>query len=237
MSTTAIRLYELAGGEDDRRFSPFCWRVRLALLHKGLPFETVPWRFTEKEIIAFSGQGKVPVIVNVDQVVYDSWTIAEYLEDAYPDRPSLFGGPTGKALSRFVTDWVEAVLHPELIRLTMTDIHAHLHENDKDYFRRTREERFGMTLEALCADREERVVSFRSRLAPLRATLQHQPFLAGQEPAWADYVTFSAFQWVRCISPFPLLVSEDPVFSWRDHMLDAFDREARLAIGYPCSKG
>ncbi|WP_375505338.1 glutathione S-transferase N-terminal domain-containing protein [uncultured Nostoc sp.] len=63
MQSTKIRLYDLAGAEDDRRFSPNCWRVRLALLHKGLPFETVPWRFTEKETIAFSGQGKVPVIV------------------------------------------------------------------------------------------------------------------------------------------------------------------------------
>lgn len=234
MSTTAIRLYDLAGADDNRRFSPNCWRVRLALLHKGLPFETVPWRFVEKETIAFSAQGKVPVIVDVDRVIYDSWTIAEYLEDTYADRPSLFGGLAGKALSRFVTDWVDAVLHPEIIRMIATDVYAHLHENDLDYFRRTREDRFGMTLEALCADRDERIVSFRNRLAPLRATLQHQSFLAGQETAWADYVTFSAFQWARCISPFPLLVTEDPLFIWRDRLLDAFNGEARRAMGYPC---
>ncbi len=234
MSATPIKLYELAGAEDNRRFSPFCWRVRFALLHKGLLFETVPWRFTEKEAIAFSGQGKVPVIVDGDRVICDSWAIAQYLEDTYADRPSLFGGPIGRALSRFVTDWVETVLHPEILRLVLTDVYAHLHDLDKDYFRRTREERFGMTLEALCINRDERVVSFRNCLAPLRATLQHQPFLAGQEPAWADYVTFSAFQWVRCVSPFPLLVTEDPVFSWRERMLDAFDGEARNAMGYFC---
>jgi len=234
MSATPIRLYELAGAEDDRRFSPFCWRVRFALLHKGIPFETVPWRFTEKDAIAFSGQGKVPVIVDGERVVHDSWSIAEYLEDAYADRPSLFGGPTGKALSRFITDWVETVLHPEILRLVLTDVYTHLHDLDKGYFRRTREERFGMTLEALCIDRDERVVSFRNCLAPLHATLQHQPFLAGQEPAWADYVTFSAFQWARCVSPFPLLVTENPVFIWRERMLDAFDGEARNAMGYFC---
>ncbi|MBD0390319.1 MAG: glutathione S-transferase family protein, partial [Nostoc sp. C3-bin3] len=32
MQSTKIRLYDLAGAEDDRRFSPNCWRVRLALL-------------------------------------------------------------------------------------------------------------------------------------------------------------------------------------------------------------
>lgn len=123
MSAIPIKLYELAGSEDNRRFSPFCWRVRFALLHKRIPFETVPWRFTEKEAIAFSGQGKVPVIVDGDRVTCDSWAIAQYLEDTYADRPSLFGGPIGKALSRFVTDWVETVLHPEILRLVLTDIY------------------------------------------------------------------------------------------------------------------
>jgi len=44
-----IVLYDLAGAEPDRRFSPFCWRTKMALAHKGLEAETVPWRFTEKE--------------------------------------------------------------------------------------------------------------------------------------------------------------------------------------------
>ena len=37
----AIKLYDLAAAEDDRRFSPYCWRVKMALLHKGLDFETI----------------------------------------------------------------------------------------------------------------------------------------------------------------------------------------------------
>ena len=233
MIATKIKLYDLAGAKDER-FSPFCWRVRFALLHKGLPFETLPWRLTEKETITFSGQGKVPVIVDGERVVHDSWVIAEYLEDTYADRPSLFGGSSGKALSRFVTDWVETVLYPVIPRLIATDVYAHLHDEDKEYFRKTREARFGMTLEEGCADREERLVSFRSSLAPLRATLQAQPFLAGQEPAWADYVAFSAFQWARCISSFPLLATDDSIVSWRDRLLDAFDGEARLAMAYDC---
>jgi len=130
MSTTAIRLYDL--GLDDHASVRIAGASASALLHKGLPFETVPWRFAERKSL-LSGQGKVPVIVDVDRV-RTILTIAEYLEDAYADRPSLFG-PTGKALSRFVTDWVEAVLHPEIVRLIVTDIHAHLHENDLDYLR------------------------------------------------------------------------------------------------------
>ena len=68
----AIKLYDLAGAEDDRRFSPNCWRSRMALKHKGLEFETIPWRFTEKDAIAFSGQGLVPVLVDGSNIIHDS---------------------------------------------------------------------------------------------------------------------------------------------------------------------
>src|SRR6185437_5084567 len=105
-----LELYDLAGAEDDRRFSPFCWRTRLALAHKGLPVTTIPWRFTEKERIAPSGQGRVPVLVDNGRWINDSWAIATYLEETYPDRPSLFGGPAGLALSRFYNTWADVVL-------------------------------------------------------------------------------------------------------------------------------
>src|SRR3954447_20927262 len=85
----AIKLYDLAGADDDRRFSPYCWRVKMALAHKGLQVESFPWRFTEKDTIAFSGQKHVPVIVDGNRFVSDSWAIAMYLDEAYPDRPML----------------------------------------------------------------------------------------------------------------------------------------------------
>ena len=66
-----IELWDLAGAEADRRFSPYCWRVKLALHHKGLPFATIPWRFIEKDRIAFSGQGKVHKILRNDGTAVD----------------------------------------------------------------------------------------------------------------------------------------------------------------------
>jgi hypothetical protein len=42
----AIVMYDLVG-RDDRRFSPHCWRTRMALAHKGLEHEALPTRFTE----------------------------------------------------------------------------------------------------------------------------------------------------------------------------------------------
>ena len=93
----AITLYDLAGVEADRRFSPFCWRTRMALAHKGLEVETVPWRFTEKDRLPQPNGGRVPVIVDGGQVVHDSSAISEHLENRYPDRPSLFGSEIGRA--------------------------------------------------------------------------------------------------------------------------------------------
>ena len=68
----AIKLYDLAGAEADRRFSPYCWRTKMALAHKGLDFETIPWHFTDKSAIAFSGSERVPVIVDDETSVADS---------------------------------------------------------------------------------------------------------------------------------------------------------------------
>jgi glutathione S-transferase len=56
----------------------------MALAHKGLSAETIPWCFTEKSAIAPHGSEKVPVLLDGDRAVVDSWTIANYLEDTYP---------------------------------------------------------------------------------------------------------------------------------------------------------
>jgi len=79
--------------------------------------------------------------------VHDSTAIADYLEERYADRPSLFGGETGRALTRFVLNWTDTVVLNNLIRLVLVDIHGHLDPADQEYFRQDREKRFGATLE------------------------------------------------------------------------------------------
>ncbi|MBD0275919.1 MAG: glutathione S-transferase C-terminal domain-containing protein, partial [Acetobacteraceae bacterium] len=93
---------------------------------------------------------------------------------------------------------------------------------------------FGMPLEAVSADREGRLPAFRESLQPLRLTLRDQLYLGGEAPDYADYVVFGAFQWARCVSPFRLLDTEDPVHAWRERLLGAFDGLARRAPGFPC---
>jgi glutathione S-transferase len=226
----AITLYDLAGAEAERRFSPFCWRTKMALAHKGLEVETVPWRFTEK--LPQPNGGRVPVIVDGGQVVHDSSAIADYLETRYPDRPSLFGGEATRALTRFVQNWTETVVQPGLVGFVVLDICRHAAPQDQAYFRQSREERFGRTLEEVVKDRNARLPAFRESLTPLRRTVERQKFLTGEAPAYADYIVFGAFQWARAISDFELLATDDPVATWRGRLLDAFGGLARQTPAY-----
>src|SRR6202008_2266746 len=84
-------------------------RIRLALAHKNLAVETIPWRFTEKDEIAASGQTLVPVLVDGDRWISGSWTIANYLEDTFPDSPSMFGGASGRDLTLYYSSSADSL--------------------------------------------------------------------------------------------------------------------------------
>ncbi len=214
----AIEMYDLVG-QEDRRFSPFCWRTRMALAHKGLEHVTTPVGFTEIPGILGGSQTRVPVIVDGDEVVADSWAIAEYLEEAYPEQTSLFQGGAGKSLARFVDAFVMMVMG-EVVQIVVRDIHDAARPEDQEYFRADREKRFGKTLEAVVEGRATRIEGLRGMLEPIRRTVQQQAFLGGDEPHYADYILFGAFQWPRVISAVPLLAEDDPVAQWFERSLD-----------------
>jgi glutathione S-transferase len=67
----------------------------------------------------------------------------------------------------------------------------------------------------------------------MRQTLKAQPYLGGDAPNYADYIVFGGFQWARVTSPFRLLEQDDPIYAWREKLLDAFDGMARRSPGYP----
>jgi glutathione S-transferase len=226
-----IRLWDLAGTEDDRRFSPYCWRVKMALRHKGLEAEEIPWRFTEKSALAFSGQELVPVIEDRGRVIHDSWSIGVYLDEAYPAKP-LVESEGAKAFAYFLKHWSVASLHLHLSKAVLLDLYDSVHEKDKAYFRQSREKRFGMPLEQF-ADPRAGVAALRGALDPIRPVFVRHAFLSGSSPGFADYVLFGPFQWARAVSPVRLLEPDDPVYAWRERMLDLFGGYARSARGYP----
>ncbi|MCQ8781389.1 glutathione S-transferase family protein [Mangrovibrevibacter kandeliae] len=216
-------LYELVGQDAERPFSPHCWKVRMAIAHKRLAYETRPVPFTGIGAVEGGVSKIVPILRDGDTVVSDSFAIAEYLERSYPDRPSLFGGEGGRALARFVEAWSMRVIHPFIGGSALTDIHAVLAPTDQAYFRQSREQRFGRPLEEVPQGREERLPAFRQSLEPLRAVLDRQLFLGGETPLFADHIVFGAFQWLRVASSFAVLEADDPIAAWFEACLDLYD--------------
>ena len=226
-----IEFYDLAGRDPALRFSPYCWRVRMAMAHKGLEPVTIPWRFHEADRLPGAPDQKtVPVIVDQGDVVGESTHIAFHLEDRHTNGPSLFGGPGGEAHARFVLAWADAVLNPALSPIAAPYVWALLHPDDQPYFRQTREKRLGMTLDAARETAADKLPAFRAVLAPLRRVLTEQGFLGGDEPSYADYGVFGAFQWLRCVGAPELLEEGDPVRSWRGAMLELFGGLAGRAV-------
>lgn len=226
----AVVLYDLAF-EADRRPSPYCWRTRMALAHKGLACETRPVGFAEIKAIAGGGQRTVPVIEDNGRVLADSQVIADYLEEQYPSRPTLYGGAPGRALAVFVHNWVMSV-QGQIFPMICHDLWRHVLPADRAYIRESREKRLGRPLEAAQAEREGKLEPFRRALEPLRATVKGQPYLCGERPMYADYIVFGTFQWARSASSFRLLADDDPVRDWFVRMLDLFDGLGRRSPGY-----
>ncbi|MEX3009268.1 glutathione S-transferase N-terminal domain-containing protein [Hoeflea sp. TYP-13] len=223
----SLTLYERLAAHDHRP-SPFCWRTRFALAHKGLTPEVVAIRFTEADRVAFSGQAMVPVLVDGDRVVSDSWSIACYLEDAYPQQPSLFGGEGGKALARTLNHWVDATLQTSLAGILAPALYDILEPADQAYYRKTREARWGRTFESMRDERETYLAAAHTVFEPLRLRLAEAPYICGDAPAYGDYLIFGVFQWARCTDPQDMIPAEDDALrTWRDRMLDLYDGLAR----------
>jgi glutathione S-transferase len=218
-----ILLYDLVGREAARPFSPHCWKAAMALAHKGLATSTVPTRFLEVPTVEGGVSKLVPVIRDGEKVVADSFAIALYLDEAYPERPTLFSGDGGKAMARFIERWSQLTIHPFVTTAAIMDLHAMQDEANSAYFRQSREQRFGKRLEEVMATRDTGLGAFRASLEPLRSTLAYQPFIGGHSPLFADYIVFGALQWARIASPYRLLDDSDAVVQWFERCLDLHD--------------
>ncbi|MDE1159145.1 MAG: glutathione S-transferase family protein [Neorhizobium sp.] len=221
-------LYTLCGADADRPFSPHCWKVVLALKHKGLDFEEKPTPFTLVPDLEAGFSKTVPILRDGQELIRDSFDIALYLEEKYPDAPTLFGGEGGKALSRFVERFSQSIIHPAVTGIAVADIHDMLGETDRAYFRRTREALLGRTMEDLRAASPAAIAAFAAKLEPVRQTLGYQPFLGGDTPLFADYILFGALQWLRITAGADVFAQDDPVAAWFERCLDLHGGVGRL---------
>ena len=214
-----ILLYDLVGADPQRPFSPHCWKAAMALAHKGLDFRSVPTPFTAVPTVEGGASKTLPVIRDGEVTVADSFDIALYLESAYPDRPTLFGGYGGVAMARFIERWSQTQLHPFLGSAALMEIYQRQDEENAAYFRDSREVRYGKPLEEVAADRDKHLAGFRKKLEPLRSMLAYQPWIGGASPLFADYIVFGALQWVRVTSTYQFLEPGDVIADWFERCL------------------
>jgi glutathione S-transferase len=208
-----LRLYELRL-DNGRSLSPYVWRIRYVLAHKGLDCEQVLLGFTE---IAprFDGRFKtVPVLQHGDTLMAESWDIAKYLDETFPGKP-VFSSPGEIQAIRLFDHWFALEVSKRLIGMYVLDIHDAARPEDRAYFRASREARFaGRKLEEIVAGRESRLPALREALQPLRQQLKDGPFLGGSSPSYADYIAWSAFQWVGSVATLAPLAKDDALRPW-----------------------
>ncbi|MGH8207726.1 MAG: glutathione S-transferase family protein, partial [Steroidobacteraceae bacterium] len=75
--------------------SPSCWRVALALAHKGLDYDSHLLHLELQEhkspqLLALNFRGRLPVLRDADYVVFESLAILYDLDRKYPE-PPMFG--------------------------------------------------------------------------------------------------------------------------------------------------
>lgn len=213
----AIVLYDLID-KAGRRYSPYGWRVRMALLHKQLKFDVELCYHSDKKL-AFTGQHLVPVLVDGERIVCDSWNIAAYLDQKYPDRPLLLKEPAEHSFAKFVNKWTDTVVGRPLVRPLYLDIWKSLHpEADASAFRKQREQRNSATLEELHARRDNYFKDVNHALGPANALLSEQGFIAGEQPAYVDYILFGTLQMPFVLGIDPLDKSQGALRRWREQL-------------------
>lgn len=223
----SITLYSLCGTDRARPFSPHCWKIVMALRHKGLEYVEEPLAFTAIPKVEDGATKTVPLLRDGDRLVSDSFAIATYLDEAYPDRPTLFGGEAGRAAARFVEGFSQSVIHGAVTKIAILDIHDMLEPVDQSYFRESRRQRLGRDIDDFAAGRQAEIEAFPAKLQPLRMMLAHQQFIGGSSPLFADYIVFGALQWLRITTGSVHLPGDDPVLAWFERLLNLHNGVAR----------
>jgi glutathione S-transferase len=147
-------------------------KVRIALLEKGVPFEEDPTCTPSQkdEFVARSPMGKVPFLELDDgRRLVESEVIAEYLEDAYPQKPLLPKDPFARAKVRELVSVME--LHLEL---SVRRLYGHV------FFKRPASE------EVIRAVEKDLPKGVRA----LKALVKFDPYIAGRELTLADCAAF-----------------------------------------------
>ena len=203
--------------------SPFVWATKYALAHKGFDINIVPGGFTG--ILERTGgrSERLPVIEDDGEFILDSWVIAEYLDETYPDRPTLVGDPSVKVLTEFVEGWLWRTAIGPWFSCFIIDYRDRSLPQDHEYVTTTRETMLGgRKLEDVSAGREDRLPQVPPTLEPFRQLLKANKWLGGEAPNYADFRALAVFLWTASVAGTPPLTEDDPLRDWLDRGFDLY---------------
>ncbi|EJT97552.1 hypothetical protein DACRYDRAFT_119234 [Dacryopinax primogenitus] len=196
-----VIFYDLKCATPNTCWSPHCWKARLALQYKHVPFRTVWVSYPDIKPLLGHTQPEaktvtLPVIQHGQTWVFDSWEIVRYLEAHFPT-PSLLPNPQSAHFFKLYND---TVLVESVWNLFAPRVANILDERGKVFFVRTREEDLGMKLEDV--GRGETVDQIRRPLGVVARNLaQFGPYLAGEEVTYPDLVLLSTLLWFQRANP------------------------------------
>ncbi|RUO96812.1 hypothetical protein BC936DRAFT_141418 [Jimgerdemannia flammicorona] len=172
-----------------------------------LEFRTEALTYLElhKELPKICDQGQFPPTVPTitdskrDGAIWDSFKIAEYLEEAYPEH-SIFG--KAKSLHLFFQEYVSTFVTPAARNLLMVDqVREILDEPSAKYYRESREARLGKTLEELCGQPGNERRALKTALVPVHATIKKSgAFVSGSTVGYSDFILGGAFVWMQVVN-------------------------------------
>lgn len=208
-------LYELANA-DGNCPSPFVWRIKFALQSKNISYERIPTGYRDIARIGPGTLKTVPVLEHAGQFMSESWTIAEWIDGAYPSQPMLFSSPAELAMVRFFDKWFGTAIMPPMFRSCVLEIFRRAKPQEQDYFRTSRERLFKKSLEAVAGEAGDNIAKMRDALMPMRLALRQTPFLGGAAPNYADHIAWGTFVAFAPFAAEPLLAAGDALHRWLD---------------------
>ncbi|KAF8493839.1 hypothetical protein JB92DRAFT_2818570 [Gautieria morchelliformis] len=231
VQNSCITLYDTAS-RTGNPWNPMSLRARLALNFKGLPFKTVWLEYpdiepTLRDIGAaptfFDNPSPrkwiytIPVIVDPGHltpagdptVVPDSWAIAEYLDETYPNQNILFPPGTKALQALFIDHSIMHIILDILLPTWTPNFLPFLNDKSLPYFRQTREAFFKKKLEDVCPrgsqpweETWDRVQKAFSEIATfLDKNSKGAAFVMGGQVTYADLVLASVLETIILVAP------------------------------------
>ncbi|GAB5588094.1 hypothetical protein Unana1_02994 [Umbelopsis nana] len=199
-----ITFFDIKLNDNDTRiWSPNTWKTRLSLNIKGLEYETKFLTLLEvheriQEIVPGVPKKLAPVIIHHGKAVQDSFEISKYLDQEFPE-PSIHHNQ--ETVHRYFGRYLEGEAIVPLYKIVFLKVYEALDEENKKYYRASRESYFNGTLEEHAGDPEEHIVTLIEKFKPIEGMLRESLWISGSQIGWSDVLTAGWLLYLEALAP------------------------------------